>query len=89
MGFFVSRDGRRARRQGINVGLKKRKISPNDLVDAYGDWVPLPGDAYEVRAAAEVGADDDEASGTGEKRKRYESSVRTPRVFVLLFLEKA
>jgi hypothetical protein len=78
-GYYVSTDGRHATRHGINVALKKRKISPNDLLDAFGDWVPLNGEADDMRAAAEGGAEDgesaDEGSGTGEKRKRYESSV--------------
>jgi hypothetical protein len=76
-GVYISSDGHRVSRQGINVGLKKRKIAPSDLVDTFGDWVPLPGDADDVRAAAEGEYDlSDEASGTGEKRKCYESSVR-------------
>ncbi|KAJ7847056.1 hypothetical protein B0H13DRAFT_2362609 [Mycena leptocephala] len=73
-GFYISSDGRRAVRQGLNVRVKKRKLAPSDLVDAYGDWIPLPGDADDMRDAADWGGEDDEASGTGEKRKRYESS---------------
>ncbi|KAJ7665344.1 hypothetical protein DFH06DRAFT_1127668 [Mycena polygramma] len=77
-GIYATQDGRRQVRRGINVAVKKRKIAPSDLTDLYGDWMPLPGDAEEWRA----GADDDEqgAAETGEKRKRYESSVRVLRL---------
>ncbi|KAJ6489295.1 hypothetical protein C8R47DRAFT_1215645 [Mycena vitilis] len=67
-GIYETQDGRRQMRRGINVAVKKRKIAPSDLTDMYGDWMPLPGDADELRA----GADDDERceGATGEKRKR-------------------
>jgi hypothetical protein len=72
MGFDMSQDGLRGLKTAINVGLKRRKVRPTDLVDMYGEWIPLAG---EVDGAAEESGTDFQAE-TGEKRHRYESSVR-------------
>jgi hypothetical protein len=75
LGFDMSQDGLRGVRSALNVGLKKRKIRPSDLVDAYGDWMPLA-EGAEVEDLQE---DETEFQArTGEKRHRYESSVRDP-----------
>lgn len=72
--FHVSQDGKRGMRKGINIGLKKRKVKPSDLVDAYGDWIPLPGD--DENQGPDPGDEEDvDGAETGGKRKRYESSV--------------
>lgn len=69
-GFYMSSDGLRGFRSAHNVGAKKRKVCPSDLFDAYGEWIPLPGEAEE-----EIPADNFTDADTGEKRKRYLSSV--------------
>ncbi|KAJ6501536.1 hypothetical protein C8R47DRAFT_1211112 [Mycena vitilis] len=74
IGFHASTDGRRAVRRGINVAVKKRRIAPSDLVDTYGDWMPLPGDADDLRSGMDDTEGQENASATGDKRKRYESS---------------
>ncbi|KAJ6455636.1 hypothetical protein C8R47DRAFT_1228133 [Mycena vitilis] len=74
IGFHVSTDGRRAVRQGINVGVKKRRVAPSDLVDTYGDWMPLHGDADDIRTGLDDNDGQEDPSASGEKRKRYESS---------------
>ncbi|KAJ7729516.1 hypothetical protein DFH07DRAFT_781909 [Mycena maculata] len=56
-GLFVLQDGKR--------GLKRRKVKPSDLDDAYGDWVPLPAEGYSE--GADEDANDTEMGG---KRKR-------------------
>ncbi|KAF7374455.1 CxC2 domain-containing protein [Mycena sanguinolenta] len=71
--FNVSGDGRRAVKEVMNVSIKKRKILPSDLVDSYGEWVPLPGEPWE-EGGAELEGNTGDASESGEKRKRYESS---------------
>ncbi|KAF7351692.1 CxC2 domain-containing protein [Mycena sanguinolenta] len=73
--FYVSSDGKRVVQQALNVAVKKRRILPSDLDDAYSSWVPLSegawdGDGVEVGGEAE----DSSTSTAGEKRKRYESS---------------
>jgi hypothetical protein len=68
-------------RKAINVSLKRRKVRPTDLVDTYGEWVPLAG---EVDEADEQGGADFQAE-TGEKRQRYESSVRGLDFWVMRF----
>ncbi|KAJ7709331.1 hypothetical protein B0H16DRAFT_1480957 [Mycena metata] len=75
VGFEMSQDGRRGVRTSLNVGLKKRKIKPSDLMDSFGDWMPLPGDrgVEDVREEEEEEGVEFEA-GTGDKRQRYESS---------------
>ncbi|KAJ7670943.1 hypothetical protein DFH06DRAFT_1125228 [Mycena polygramma] len=78
IGFHVSTDGRRAVRQGINVGVKKRRVAPSDLVDTYGDWMPLHGDADDMRAGLDDNEGQEDPSTSGEKRKRYESSEVCP-----------
>ncbi|KAJ6480184.1 hypothetical protein C8R45DRAFT_933120 [Mycena sanguinolenta] len=72
MTFYVSGDGKRTVKEPMNMGVKKRKISPSDLVDVYGEWIPLPGESGDGDEAELV--DNDDGSGSGEKRKRYESS---------------
>ncbi|KAJ6518333.1 hypothetical protein C8R47DRAFT_1205389 [Mycena vitilis] len=74
IGYHVSTDGRRAVRKGINVGVKKRRVAPSDLVDTYGDWMPLPGDADDMRAGMDDTTGQEDSSASGDKRKRYESS---------------
>ncbi|KAJ7119403.1 hypothetical protein C8R46DRAFT_1238678 [Mycena filopes] len=69
--FQMSQDGRRGHHVPLNVGPKKRKISPSDLVDSYREWVPLPGDRG-VEEEEEAGVPFD--AQPGEKRQRYESS---------------
>ncbi|KAJ7016665.1 hypothetical protein C8F04DRAFT_1201746, partial [Mycena alexandri] len=69
-GFFESADGRRAFQPAHNIGVKRRRVRPSDLVDAFGDWVPLPGEA-------EGELDPEESlpnADLGDKRKRYLSS---------------
>ncbi|KAJ7023334.1 hypothetical protein C8F04DRAFT_1271538 [Mycena alexandri] len=68
-GCYMSSDGLRGFRSAHNVGAKKRKVCPSDLFDAYGEWIPLPGEAEE-----EIPADNFTDADTGEKRKRYLSS---------------
>ncbi|KAK7050383.1 CxC2 domain-containing protein, partial [Favolaschia claudopus] len=51
---------------------KKRKLQPSELEDPLAAWNPLPDDGN-TRADEAEGADAEE-SGTGEKRKRYDSS---------------
>jgi len=70
---YVSQDGRRIINKGVNVGVKKRRVRPSDLVDTFGDWVPLPGDGEPDLGTA--GETEDEGAGAGTKRKRYESTV--------------
>ncbi|KAJ7020488.1 hypothetical protein C8F04DRAFT_1214081 [Mycena alexandri] len=84
-GFYVSHDGRRAVQTEMNVGLKKRRVMPADLEDSFAQWTPL---AEDNDAQLEP---DDEASATGEKRKRYVSSdeTMTPwRPLVQVFLDE-
>jgi hypothetical protein len=67
--FSASQDGRRGTVRALNVSSKRRKIRPSDLDDPLASWTPLDDqgpDATEEPAGAD---------GTGEKRKRYESSV--------------
>ncbi|KAJ7774223.1 hypothetical protein DFH07DRAFT_952479 [Mycena maculata] len=79
-GFFVSRDGKRGTRIGLNVGLKKRKVKPSDLVDAYGDWVPLNEQGDEERG----GDEEEDAADTGGKRKRNKGSDEPMKAWRLL-----
>ncbi|KAJ7128207.1 hypothetical protein C8R43DRAFT_957690 [Mycena crocata] len=68
--FTVSQDGRRGFTKAVNVGVKRRRMGPEDLDDVLNAWDPV----------AEGGAVDEttpEGSGAvGGKRKFYESSVR-------------
>ncbi|KAJ7716210.1 hypothetical protein B0H16DRAFT_1801736 [Mycena metata] len=74
-GFEMSQDGRRGHRTTVNVGLKKRTIKPADLVDSYGDWIPLPGEqGVEEDLREEEGGDGEFNAQSGEKRQRYKSS---------------
>ncbi|KAJ7046287.1 hypothetical protein C8F04DRAFT_1173231 [Mycena alexandri] len=85
--FHISGDGRRAVRKEINVGPKKRKIRPADLVDPFADWMPLRDDDGERGEDGDVGDEGD----AGDKRKRYESSDQTMnpwRKLVQLFLDE-
>ncbi|KAJ6478376.1 hypothetical protein C8R45DRAFT_934146 [Mycena sanguinolenta] len=70
MALYISADGKHVVWEGINVTVKKRKISPSDLDDTYKDWVPLPGD-WESGDGEDGG---EEPLSSGEKRKRYKSS---------------
>ncbi|KAJ7749884.1 hypothetical protein B0H16DRAFT_1318981 [Mycena metata] len=69
-GFFQSTDGRRGFQHAHNVGVKWRRLRPADLVDAFGEWVPLPGEAEEELDPGEALND----AESGDKRKRYLSS---------------
>ncbi|KAJ7734685.1 hypothetical protein B0H16DRAFT_1664977 [Mycena metata] len=71
-GFFESADGQRAFQPAHNIGVKRRHVNPSDLVDAFGDWVPLPGDAEGELDIEDSLPDAD----LGDKRKRYLSSFR-------------
>ncbi|KAJ7038352.1 hypothetical protein C8F04DRAFT_1179974 [Mycena alexandri] len=75
----MSSDGLRGFRSAHNVGAKKRKVCPSDLFDAYGEWIPLPGEAEE-----EIPADNFTDADTGEKRKRYLSSDEPMRLWCLM-----
>jgi hypothetical protein len=59
------------------VGVKKRKLRPSDLVDPYGEWMPLASNGDDVWATGDEAEeeDDDGTGAAGQKRKRYESSV--------------
>jgi hypothetical protein len=79
LGFDMSQDGLRGVRSALNVSLKKQKIRPSDLVDAYGDWMPLAEDGEgAVQEDPDVDGPEFQAQ-TGEKRHRYESSVSNQR----------
>ncbi|KAJ7721966.1 hypothetical protein DFH07DRAFT_783991 [Mycena maculata] len=84
-GLFVSRDGKRVTRIGLNEGLKKRKVKPSDLDDAYGDWVPLPPKGY-----SEEADEDADNIETGGKRKRNGpgETMRAWRPLVQRFLDE-
>ncbi|KAJ7174316.1 hypothetical protein C8R46DRAFT_1214526 [Mycena filopes] len=69
-GFYMFHDGLRGFQSAHNIGVKRRRVCPSDLVDALGDWEPLPGEAEE-ELPDEERIDNVEA---GEKRKRYLSS---------------
>ncbi|KAJ7043420.1 hypothetical protein C8F04DRAFT_1207359 [Mycena alexandri] len=74
--FSVSQDGRRKTTRAVNVGVgsKRQKLSPSDLADNLGNWIPLREGGAEEDSYNDPSADDAE---TGEKRKRYESSDDT------------
>ncbi|KAJ7039474.1 hypothetical protein C8F04DRAFT_1178631 [Mycena alexandri] len=67
-GFFQSHDGRRGFQSAHNIGAKRRRVCPSDLVDSLRDWVPLPDEANGELDADETSAD------AGDKRKHYLSS---------------
>ncbi|KAJ7084884.1 hypothetical protein B0H15DRAFT_951369 [Mycena belliarum] len=69
IGFYASQDGRRGVTTVLNVGVKRRRLHPSDLVDTLGNWTPLADDG-----GAADGVEDNESAEAGEKRKRYESS---------------
>ncbi|KAJ6586792.1 hypothetical protein DFH09DRAFT_1074915 [Mycena vulgaris] len=60
-GFYMSQDGRHTVKTGVNTGVKKRKIRPEDLVDSYGEWMPLP---------------EDPGAGEGEGRESLRRELR-------------
>ncbi|KAJ7733221.1 hypothetical protein DFH07DRAFT_780665 [Mycena maculata] len=84
-GLTQSSNGKRVTRIGLNEGLKKRKVKPSDLDDAYGDWVPLPPEGYSEEA-------DEDANNieTGGKRKRDGpgETMRAWRPLVQRFLDE-
>ncbi|KAJ7490188.1 hypothetical protein B0H11DRAFT_1719325 [Mycena galericulata] len=56
----------------VNVGHKRRRLRPTDLVDPLAHWVPVDDEAVDLKDS-ELLEEMDKVSGT-EKRKRYESS---------------
>jgi hypothetical protein len=67
MGFDMSQDRLCGVRTAINVGLKKRKIRPSDLSDAFGEWMPLAEDVEGTDAARDEGDGVEFQAETGEK----------------------
>lgn len=78
-GFYLSNDGLRAYQSSHNIGPKRRRVCPSDLVDTFGEWIPLPGEAQE-----ELFEDPSADADAGDKRKRYLSSVSN---FVVVLLD--
>ncbi|KAJ7838429.1 hypothetical protein B0H13DRAFT_2367453 [Mycena leptocephala] len=70
-GVYISNDGLRHDDVLLNVGQKKRRLTPGKLQDPLAAWVPV-NDADDV-LDEDLLHDMDQVSGIG-KRKRYESS---------------
>ncbi|KAJ7122475.1 hypothetical protein C8R46DRAFT_1050549 [Mycena filopes] len=68
--FYMSRDGRRGVHREVNV-TRKRRLRPDELTDSLRDWIPLE------EGGEELEAEDAGNAETGDKRKRYVSSVET------------
>ncbi|KAJ7717597.1 hypothetical protein B0H16DRAFT_1740547 [Mycena metata] len=73
--YSVSQDRRRATIRAVNVGAKRRKVHPSDLLDTLGSWMPL-GEDEDPMHDNEAPAGDDDADA-GDKRKQYDSSDDT------------
>ncbi|KAJ7448474.1 hypothetical protein B0H11DRAFT_1744214 [Mycena galericulata] len=69
---YISNDGRRRADKLVNVGLKRRRLRPTQLLDPLAHWVPVNDEAVDLQDS-ELLEQMDKVSGT-EKRKRYESS---------------
>ncbi|KAJ7742488.1 hypothetical protein DFH07DRAFT_777724 [Mycena maculata] len=71
-GVYFSSDGRRRDEEMLNVSHKKRRVQPNDLTDAYAEWIPVPSGAYEE--VMERDSDTNPINCIGTKRREYASS---------------
>jgi hypothetical protein len=79
-GVYFSADGLRRQEELLNVAHKKRRIQPSQLVDAYGEWIPLPEDGHQEDDSG-PNPIDSVVSVSGTKRKAYASSVRDQNLF--------
>lgn len=73
-GFFTSDDSNRVLKVVQPSGAKRRRVLPQDVDEAYGDWVLVHDAEGDDRGAAPVASVISDAEAAG-KRKKYESSV--------------
>ncbi|KAJ6493720.1 hypothetical protein C8R47DRAFT_1213989 [Mycena vitilis] len=73
-GVYISTDGNRRAAELLNVAHKKRRLNPENLHDAFAQWIPVQDDHdFEPDIADEISAVPDNLTSSA-KRKAYTSS---------------
>jgi hypothetical protein len=74
-GIYFSADGLHHQEELLNVAHKKCCVQASQLVDAYGEWIPLPEDGYQEDEDSGPNPIDSVVSVPGTKHKVYASLV--------------
>jgi hypothetical protein len=72
-GVYFSADGRCKQEILLNVSHKRRRLHPTGLDDRLATWIPVPEDTVDTSLADDSDIPD---PVLGDKRKRYDGSVR-------------